>query len=581
MIYNFNWRYLSTPGDTNTDTVGWLADKTATTSPYARMTAMIPGLVARGYTALQLPPSTKGASGPFSGGYDLLDPYDVGSKDQAGAIATAFGTAEELRRLVAVAHRYGADVYIDLVLHQYDGTQADGTYNPPGSGAPGRWPKHNLCFAKQADFVGGVTPDTVPNEEGNFGFGLMPSYQNAQPPGYMWEGAKANAEWLVATLGTDGMRVDDAKGTNADIVLAITTLPSLADQFVFWEYYDGDLDAIRAYCESQNWRGSALDFAAKFNLGNIADNNSREWMGQIANIGWCLEAAGNAITWAESADTDTSPGEQTIYNKMLVYAIIMTLPGYPMTYSRDDLAELECYGLGPLIDNVVFIHERLAQGEFVVRDSSDYQVFAFERLGYGPAPGCVVLANNDQYATHTVTVATRYPGNTRLHEYTGNGGYSDDHWTAEDGSLTVTIPKNDNGMSYLVFALPGIAGGFALPARETNQTFFGAPDLDIGPLVNGTRLVGIVSAEAGTFFSTTVSIDDDVRAEWGNSVEITVHVTDAEGFLWLMAYDDQGPVEQGATTKAKLSGWHTVSIVASGLPDAGSAFALRTTYTGA
>ena len=558
---NFNWRYLSTPGDTNTDTVGWLAAPDSNASPYQRMSAMLAGLRQVGFSAFLLPPSTKGAAGSFSGGYDLFDPYDIGSKNQCGAIPTAFGTAEELRQLVGIAHRYECQVYIDLVLHQYDGGTADGVYTYPGSTEPGRWPKHTTCFT---GIPGGVAADDVPNEEGNFGFGQMPSYQNAAPPGYMWDGAIVNAQWLVATLGTDGMRIDDSKGTNADIVYDILTSAPLANQYAFFEYYDGDTGAISTYVNGyEKRRGAALDFTTKFNVGTICNNNSSVWMGQLANIGWCTIDASTCVTWVESADTDTSPGEQIIWNKMLAYAVIMTFPGYPMVYARDYLTGDECYGLGPLIDNLVWIHEYLAQGAFVVRLDSDFQVFAHERTGYGDSPGCVCFFSNDQYAEHTVTVQTRYWPNTRLHEYTGNGGYSDDHWTDENGDLTVTLPRNVNGMSYLVFALPGVSGGFGSTPQETNQTFFGAVDLDIGPMVSGTLAVGRVWAAAGTYFSCTLTADS---AAWGNSVDIAVHVVDASGFLAMMPYDDQGSATQGHTITAKLSGWHAVSLMATACP---------------
>ncbi len=576
VIFNFNWGYLATPGNTNTNTVGWLADKAATGSPYQRMSAMLAQLRAVPFAAVLLPPSTKGAAGPFSGGYDLRDPYDVGSKDQCGEVATAFGTAEQLRQLVAIAHRYEMGVYIDLVLHQYDGGTAEGVYTSPGSGAPGRWPKHTTCFNSE-DVPGGVPGDSVPNEAGNFGFGQRPSYQNATPPGYMWQGAIANAQWLVKTLGTDGMRIDDAKGTNADIVYDLTTAPGLTDQEVFWEYYDGNLQAIAAYAASQKWRGAALDFTTKFNLGNIANNNSRVWMGQLANIGWCIVDAANCITWAESKDTDTSPGEQTIWNKIFVYAVLMTFPGYPMVYARDYLTGPQCYGLGAEIDNLVWIHEKLAQGEFVVRLDTDFQVFAHERLGFGDAPGCTCFFNNDQYSAHTVTIHTKWGPDFRLHNYAFCGSV-DDVWTDENGLLTVSVQANDNGENFLIYGPPGLSGGFDTTPQETNQTFFGASDLDIGPIVTGTLQVGRIWCAAGTWLSSTLTIDD---ASWGNSADLAVHITDDEGFLVMMPYDDQGDATQGHTTKAKLSGWHSISIVAVGMPEGGTPFSLRATYTGA
>jgi alpha-amylase len=47
-----------------------------------------------GFTAVWLPPVTKGASGAFSIGYDVFDDYDLGSKNQKGTFATRYGTRE-------------------------------------------------------------------------------------------------------------------------------------------------------------------------------------------------------------------------------------------------------------------------------------------------------------------------------------------------------------------------------------------------------------------------------------------------------------------------------------------------------
>ena len=44
-----------------------------------------------GFTAIWLPPVSKGASGKASVGYDVFDDYDLGSKNQKGTVATRYG----------------------------------------------------------------------------------------------------------------------------------------------------------------------------------------------------------------------------------------------------------------------------------------------------------------------------------------------------------------------------------------------------------------------------------------------------------------------------------------------------------
>src|SRR5260370_41185655 len=67
-----------------------------------------------GFTAMWLPPPLKGASGPLSSGYDLFDDYDLGSKDQKGAVPTRYGSGEQLERFVATPRANGLGGYLDL-----------------------------------------------------------------------------------------------------------------------------------------------------------------------------------------------------------------------------------------------------------------------------------------------------------------------------------------------------------------------------------------------------------------------------------------------------------------------------------
>lgn len=83
---------------------------------YAEMTAKMPELAEAGYKSLWLPPPTKG-SGGLSVGYDMWDPFDLGSIDQRGSVRTRYGTEAELLRLVETAHRFGIRVYFDNIMN--------------------------------------------------------------------------------------------------------------------------------------------------------------------------------------------------------------------------------------------------------------------------------------------------------------------------------------------------------------------------------------------------------------------------------------------------------------------------------
>src|ERR1700712_3839827 len=65
----------------------------------------IPGLNAAGFTALWLPPASKGANlGGMSMGYDPYDFYDLGEFDQKGSVKTWFCSKDELTGLVKTIH---------------------------------------------------------------------------------------------------------------------------------------------------------------------------------------------------------------------------------------------------------------------------------------------------------------------------------------------------------------------------------------------------------------------------------------------------------------------------------------------
>ena len=83
---------------------------------WAEITRKMPELAEAGYSSLWLPPPTKG-SGGLSVGYDLWDPFDLGSKDQQHTVRTRYGTEAELLQLMEVAHRFGIRVYFDNIVN--------------------------------------------------------------------------------------------------------------------------------------------------------------------------------------------------------------------------------------------------------------------------------------------------------------------------------------------------------------------------------------------------------------------------------------------------------------------------------
>ena len=76
----------------------------------------VPELAEAGYTSIWLPPPAK-ANGGYSVGYDLFDPFDLGSTNLRDTWSTRYGTEAELHNLVDTLHRFGIRVYFDNIMN--------------------------------------------------------------------------------------------------------------------------------------------------------------------------------------------------------------------------------------------------------------------------------------------------------------------------------------------------------------------------------------------------------------------------------------------------------------------------------
>jgi alpha-amylase len=528
-----------------------------------------------GFTAVLLPPMCKTASGAASDadGYGLYDNYDIGSKNQVFNVPTRFGDRERLLRCIAILHACGMDVYADVVMHQYDGGN-NGTYKylaADGKTLNGRFPKHPSCFVGAPPRV---AVDPVANPQGNFGFGDMASYMNSTPKGYMLNGAIEAADWLTRTLDIQGYRIDDTKGMAVQAVRKLLESESMANRFAVGEYFDGNASALHWWVWNSGMGGrcNAFDFTLHWVIQAMCNNNSNWWMGALQGAGYIAVDPANAVTFVDNPDTDLSFGENVIWNKMLGYALILTAEGYPSVYYKDYSTDTGCYGLKPLIDNLIWIHENLAFGTTLTRWGNDQQAYVFERQGY---PGLLVALNNDQWNTQQRTVQTSFGPNVQLHEYTGKHS---DIWTDGQGRATFTIPRNTHGQSYLCFSRIGYGQVFEPNPRPTTQTFFGAQDLDIGPVIDGAPAqVGRIWCQQGTLIQLALTTETD---GWGTGTAVTLEIADGNGKVLATGQHTATSGTTRIAAKAPGSGWFALRLGGHGLPKTGASYALTVTYTG-
>ena len=284
-----------------------------------------------------------------------------------------------------------------------------------------------------------------------------------------------------------------------------------------------------------NCRCCTFDFGLRFTLTAMCNNGSRWDMGQLDHPNFMGRDPAHAVTFIENHDTDLH--FPAIWNKILGYAYLLTSEGYPCVYYKDYATDPGCYGLKPVIDNLVWIHENLANGQTLFRHK-EYQFVVYERTGW---PNLLVGLNNDMYnGWKTVTVQTGFGGNVQLHDYSGHAG---DVWTDGQGNVTIGIPPNDNGHGYVCYSRAGLDKPNPVHRYETTQVFEGAADLDIGPAIGGTTgTVGRIWCDAG--FPIQLIPETDTTG-------LTFTVLDFDGNPLVLT--------QGKTHSQKR-GWHTLQV---------------------
>ena len=139
----------------------------------------------------------------------------------------------------------------------------------------------------------------------------------------------------------------------------------MAGKFAVGEYFDGNRVLVNGWIfnpKGMNGRSSAFDFPLKFVLTAMCNNAGRFNMADLDHVGLAGISPLSAVTFVENHDTDITSGESVVFNKVLGYAYILTSEGYPCVYYRDYDTGPDGYKLKPQIDNLIWIHEKLAEG---------------------------------------------------------------------------------------------------------------------------------------------------------------------------------------------------------------------------
>jgi len=503
-----------------------------------------------GFTALWIPPPLKGASGSSSNGYDEFDDYDLGDKDQKGAVPTRYGGREQLERCVAVMRANGIDIYVDLVENQRDGDDGHFNFeyvNALGQPASGRFPKGPLDFHPHVPEDPGVFTD-----EFVFGRDLAPINGQGR---HVFNGLLAAGDWLTRSLDVQGFRLDDVKGVSTQFMVPLLNHGALAGKFAVGEFFDTNVGLIQTWMNAVQHRSSAFDFPLRFMLATMCNDPGAFDMSTLDHAGLTGADPLGSVTFVENHDTDQ--GEPIVRNKMLAYAHILTAEGYPCVFYRDYSTDKNCFGLKPEIDPLIWVHEHLAEGPTLQR-WKDPGVFAYERLGGGH----LLVGLNKDSITRTIRVQTGFPPHTQLQDFAGHAGS-----VTTDGAsmVTIAIPENANGRGYVCYARPAQVGPFPVKAIATTQDYEGAGDLDIQPAVENQRTqVCRIFAEAHTVIEARFFFD---ISHWAGTTSIQLELENPAGAqVGAQKFGQAAQQGSGFQFRTNNRGFHSFFVEASNTP---------------
>lgn len=553
-----------------------------------------------GFTSIWLPPVTKAEQGCSAAalGYSVYDDYDIGWKNQKATIHTRYGNREQLTRLAAMLRANGLDVYLDLQLnHRKGGSGPDEmTFNyldAFGNLSGGRFAKNAQCFhsrypagAVPANFKPEIPQDPgVPDGIGElqmgskvyFGPDLAPV--NGLPRRYVFDGLVNCVNWVSQALDAQGYRLDHVQGISALFLRELLNGGTLQGKFAVGEYWDGDVSHVNSWVTGDQWmqsRCSAFDFPLYFALLAMSNDPSFD-MANLDHAGLAGTNPLRAVTFVENHDTesrrDLVPKNIQPEDKPLAYAYILTSEGLPCVFYKDYRVGPDCLGgqLQPILNNLLWIHQNIASGSTQQRWKNQ-DVFAFERTG---GSRLLVGLNKNKQASQTIGVSTGFGANTLLHDYTGHAG---DVRTDGAGNVTVTIPRNANGLGYVCYSVSGVGDRFVPGSWPVTQVFEGATDLDIKPAVSNTIVqVCRLWISQGSQIVMSLSFDS---TKWTAETGILLSITAPTGtILANQLYDkSRSGLPFKATTTAE--GWHSMTVRSQGTPptNPNPAYKLTVTY---
>jgi len=403
-----------------------------------------------GFTALWLPPASKGNRGQDDVGYAAYDLYDLGEFDQKGSIATRYGTREEYLAGVQSAQQAGLQVYADAVLtHKVGGDQVE-TFDAIAISPSGR-----SCSISDSETIHAYTHFNFPQRDGkhsNFQWHwphfnavnhhqsssalslyqivekrlkqeVNPRYWNADFQGtcaidlaHPQVQAELNhwGEWLFDTTGIDGFHLDavnHARPTFFNEWLAHVRRYARRKLFAVGEYWADDVEALHSFISQTGGQLSLLDVPLHYNFHRASRASGHFDMRRILFGTLMREQPALAVTFVENHQSQPLQLMESVVEpwfKPLAYALILLRrEGYPCVFYGDYYGG-HYWGQGQdgkihevwlnahrwLIDRFLYARKHFAHGPQY--DYFDHpECIGWTRLGNAEFPGAMAVMMSD------------------------------------------------------------------------------------------------------------------------------------------------------------------------------------------
>lgn len=361
-----------------------------------------PEFQAAGFTAVWLPPPYKGWVATNDVGYGVYDRYDLGEFNQKGAIATRYGTRDELISAVKALHANRLDVYADIVMNHMMGADEQDHFDYNGQHFdtwthftfPGRGNTYSSYTWQYWNFNGWQQDantwlqwnpwDFQPYLNGQaydnlMGCEIRYADVNNQNELIVW------GKWLTQTLNLDGYRLDATKHILTPFVNRWFDEVA-AGRFSVSEAWFGSVDDLQQYAQMTGGRTHLFDFPLHnvfvSTISSGGDFRALKFAGFTERNGLL------SVPFVDNHDTDRS--SPVVNAKMLAYAYLLTRDkGYPCVFYKDYYE----YHLGDQIRQLIALRQEHAWGASREYDETDHDVYVYSRTGDATHQGLLLVLN--------------------------------------------------------------------------------------------------------------------------------------------------------------------------------------------